>query len=264
MIIKNIGIEIDDNIIEKVYKPLPIRKKVKFNPNTNFKTGHISWEDGIFLPEGTYVAIKENGEKDKYGVIFHCFDVMQYKRNQNYEVRIMNVDFDILTDKKNYREIYKNTLYVIIKNIYISHKNITNKYLQIITYEREESDDWTFVRIEYGRPTVKMNKMYGFRHKSGLIYKEKNLDSEVVSCLNELHDTINVFEEDHEENKVTNVETKIKPENVMFAPYEKELLILYILVFLFSIIFKDFIALWVLETIVFLIVRKVVRSKYNL
>ena len=259
MIIKNIGVDIDRNtIIEKFYKAPQERKCVHLCKETNFDTGFIAYEDGVFLPEGTYVILKEKGKEDKIGRIFHFY--MSYNKEAN-KVAIVDVHYDMDSSKNRLCMNDKLIIGFISKSMAGINCN-KDKFLQVISYEETEDDKWKFVRVEYGNPNVKMFYMYGWRYWDGRIYTEKDLSSGIITCLKEIHCSINAYEDIYTSDKQTNIEHKIPP-SVRFVPYETELLMVYIILLCVTFIFEGKYMIWTVLTLFFIIIRRDMRNKYN-
>lgn len=260
MKIKYIGIDIDkDTIIETYYKSPQDRRCIKLCAETNFNTGLVAYEDGAFLPEGTYVVLKEKGEEDKIGRIFHYY--IGCHQENNYKTAIVDVHYDMDSSKNRLRMNDKLIIGFINKSMAGINCN-KNKFLQVVSYEETEDDKWEFVRVEYGSPNVKMFYMYGWQYYDGKIYSKKDLSSDKISCLANNYKVINVYKEVYSVDKCTNVEYKIPP-TTKFVPYEIELIVVYILLMCVASIFKCGVALWIIFTIIFIIIRNNLRSEYN-
>lgn len=269
MIFKNIGIDIDENIIETVYRTYQAKQYAKLCEETNFKTGHIAFEDGVFLPEGTYVLIKEQGKKDIVGRIFHYDAIFQQTADLYHEVAIVDVDYDMNSSKS---RLEMNDMLVkdfINKNIYTSNKNKVNKYLQVISYQYDNiinnNNDWQLVKVEYGNPDIKMFYMYGYKYKNNEIYAQKDTNSKKLSCFNKYHRYINITEINHNinyEDIQTNVAYKIKSD-VLFYPDEIELILITLILLGLTFIFKRWYCFWIVIIIFFFIIRKDIRNKYT-
>ena len=261
---KEIGINIEETeLINNTYRTYTGRKNVKFNSFTNFKTGRIAYEDAIFLPEGTYVLIKEPGKKDIIGKILYYDSLFQDSLDLYHNVAIVNINYNIDTNNKDRTKLDDSLVIDYIdKDIYFNFNKYQNKYLQIISYDYCEEDKWKFVRVEYGNPHVKIFYMYGYQYFDGHIYQKKDINSKSLECVSHINNIIGIYQEKEDLIKTTNIEF-VKEINSILVPYEFEIIMVYILLLCFSFIFKDFIILWITETIFFVYVRKRIRKKYN-
>ena len=209
------------------------------------------------MPEGTYVILKEKGKEDKIGRIFH----FHMNHPQKNGVAIVDIHYDMNSSKERLKMHDKFIIGFISKNIFGLNHN-KDKFLQIIEYEETENDEWEFIKIEYGSPNVKMFYMYGWRYWNGVIYSNKDLTSNKISCLKKYHKKVNIYKETYSNDKLTNIEYKIPPK-VKFVPYEIELIIIYIFFMCVTSIFKSGVALWIILTIIFTNIRNNLRRKYN-
>ena len=257
MKITPIGVDVNrDTIINETFKTPQSRNHAKICEETNFETGHIAFEDAMFLPEGTYVVLKENGKKDRVGRIFHY--------NEDFHadsggVAIVDVNYDMTASKK--RLLIKDE-YVIAfskKRLYGRNRN-EGKYLQVVSYEHDENDNWEFVRIEYGNPNVKMFYKYAWKYWNGKLFEKKDAFSKQVEI--PFCNAKYAYKDSYDETKITNVEYKIPPKKGLL-PGELELILLYIILLAVTFIFEGRWMLWTIFTIGFFIIRKNIRSKYN-
>ena len=131
--IKNVGIDINlDTIIGETYKTYQARTRAKICQESNFDTGLILFEDGVFLPENTYVIIKEKGKPDKIGKIFY-YDPPAFMQNHDMEYNKAVVDIHYDMNSSKCRELMKENLIIdfINKSLYIPSKNNQDKYLHM-------------------------------------------------------------------------------------------------------------------------------------
>ena len=271
MKVKNIGIDIDSNtIIDKTYRTWQSKQYVKICDETNFKTGHIAFEDGIFLPENTFVLIKENGKPDVLGKIFYYDCLFQEKSDLYHNVAIVDIHYDMNSNRA--RCCLNDSLIkaFINKDIYIQNRDKPPKYLQVVEYEYDKDDDWKLVKVEYGNPGVKMFYMYGYQYYDKEIYEKKDVKSKKLFCLNDFHiykqvyeiDECNVGEEINEDDIKTNQPYKVKP-NELLLPGESELILLCLLGMGITFVFKVWYLYWIVIVILFIIQKKKIREKYN-
>lgn len=257
-----IGINIDrENIVNSFYKTYQDRQCAKICKETNFQTGFISYEDGVFLPTGTYVLIKEIGKQDILGRIFH------FKKSINEDsmlpngTAIVNIYYDMNSSTERHKMKDDMIICFINKNHLLNNHN-KQKYLQVVCCDITEDNCWKFVRVEYGNPDTKMYYTYGWQYYDGSIYEKMNVESNKLNCLYHIHKVFFVYEENYDVNKETNVEHKIKP-RVLFVPEEIEYIIIYIVLMIACSLFYIRFVLWLLLTIWFFVVRKIMRNRYN-
>lgn len=268
--IKNIGIDINlDTIINETYLTYCSRMNAKICSESNFNTGLILFEDGVFLPENTYVIIKEKGKTDKIGKIFYYKPIHDFQNPyMEYEKAVVDIHYDMNSSKDRIDMDDKLIIDFINKSLHIPSKN-KDKYLQIISYEHEpEIDDWDFVKVEYGNPNVKMFYMYGYKYWDGTVHVSKDVNSPILLCFSKYHHVINIIkiqESDPDDiNSIsvyTNKENKIKYNGLV--PYELESIIVFIIILGVTFIFKGWFIYWIIETIIFLLYRKKLRDKWN-
>lgn len=272
--IKNIGIDINlDTIINETYLTYRSRLCAKICPESNFKTGLILFEDGVFLPENTYVIIKEKGKPDKIGKIFYYKSIHNFDNSyMEYEKAVVDIHYDMNSSKNRLNMNDKLVIDFINKSLHIQKSN-PNKYLQIISYKHEpEIDDWTFVKVEYGNPNVKMFYMYGYQYWDGTVHVRKDASSPILSCFDKYHHTIKIIRinESNLNNTsnntrnitiYTNKENKIKYNG--YVPYELESIIVFVIILGVTFIFKGWFFYWIVETIIFILYRKKLRDKWN-
>lgn len=264
MKITPIGIDIDENIIDVFYKIPQDRKLAKICKETNFSIGHISYEDGVFLPHGTYILVKENGKEDVLGRIFH-FKKDKFNDMSIYGTAIVNINYDMNSSNERLKMDDSLILGFIHKN-HLLNKHNKEKYLQVVscdmTDDNIKNEQWKFVKVEYGNPDTKMFYMYGWRHYNGFVYEKKDITSNKLSCFETIHKSYFIYDEQYDCSKHTNVEYKIKS-FVLFVPNEIEYLIIYIFLLCITFIFKERLVFWIIFTIWFLIKRKKLRNEYN-
>ena len=268
--IKNIGININiDTIINETYKTYQAKSHAKICPESNFQTGLIRFEDGVFLPENTYVIIKEKEKPDRIGKIFYYENSLNITNpDMEYNKAIVDIHYDINSSKCIYEMEDNLIIDFVSKSLYLKKSN-TDKYLQVISYEHEpEIDDWDFVRVEYGNPNVKMFYMYGYQYWDGTVHIRKDINSPILSCFSKFHQVINVIKineaESNEEISITintNEENKIKHNG--FVPYEIEGFIIYFIILGITFIFKGWYIYWIIASLIFFKYRKNMRDKWN-
>ena len=273
----NIGIDLNiDEEIKKLYKPFYVNTyydKLLPRRGTNFETGYINLTDVIYLPHNTYIRLlfseidyvtRKKKIKSEYGKVIHYEYDMESRYNTRYGTAIVTTNYNVEPDI-DFFELHKKEHKIIMfvnKDIYIPrHQDL---FVQMVD-SVPEIELFIPVRIDYGNPNTKMYHKYGYLCTDDqMIYSEKNLNSVKVTIGPCLHQSVCLVGEEEIQQNKTNEEYKTIRDDVMLAPDELELYVVYIVLLCITFLFKEWMIAWTLLTIVMLIVRKKLRDKYHL
>ena len=236
---------------DSIYYPV----KYILNDFTDTESGKIALEDAVFLPEGTFVLIKDKQWGDKLGKIFHCEDgYINDRVAKKHLVVVVPVDYD------------ENSIRDLKKSVELQHYQICKKmeggmsidlrpeekYLQVVDIGvKSEEDKWRHVKIViYTGGNCLVGE--GWEYWNGELYKKKDLKSEKVKILSGWSVHVSDFDESSFNRKILDLDP---------APGERTLLIFYIIIMFGLIIFKDRVVGWIGVTLLFLWIRADLRRK---
>ena len=260
-----------DEVIKNCLNPNDysyIKYKDRYNKvlrkETDLTTGHIDFDDAVFLPNGTYVMVHEDGKEPYLGKVMWG-DYISNDNSVTHSTSICSPFCEMnFMDKKFVPngDLYKEQFYFSIPFPYLIDRteydwlrNENHIWFQLVNVEFDETDIWKPICLEWclnnGRRYLKHLWKY---IPNGHYYYEKDLQRKF-----------------YEDPNVYYRESPIKEEN--FGIYQKEgynlvpgegsMYLIYVLLSLPCIIFKDGFGMWIAITICMLIERKHLRSKWG-